>query len=207
MKTFKFKNIEISLAFKRHFELRYLPYGFGYDDPLFILSLFVVSFYIKLPFLRQKQTKDSDIDYGIHFFDDDEPHWFPDHIRISFGNFLWSRKMFYRREFFNKYYQLNNSQSFYIKDFNNEISKSLKYTSLIRLKNDPTKTFEVSYYGEVLIFKYKLFGKFINICPKEYHRLDIEYNNINENIYIKDSKLTCQEAFKQYCEKNNYEIL
>ena len=150
---YRIKYLEINIKKKQHLAFEFMPYGFGYDNPLFILKLFIISFYITLPF--KIKEKDSDISYGFTFYDIDHPHWWPDCLRLSFGNYSKSYDMPWLLVLFDTQYESNFVRgNIHLKDTNKnvtirrfDIDINEVYNDVIVLNNN---IFELNAYKLIL---------------------------------------------------------
>jgi len=134
-----------------------------------------------------------------------ETHWLPDILCIYFKKQCYTFTMPWARRFFSQEYEVNEQKThkLHLKDFSNYHSRLFKYEGTIKHNNIliPCK-----YYREILVYKYKLFGKWINKNPKIIYKLLIEFNNSIEE-YLSFKEENCQEAFNRYCEEKTKEVL
>lgn len=198
----KIKNryIELILDTKQHFQFRFLPYGFGYDKPTFIFSLFFFTLYLTFPFYLY-ETKDSNIEYCIKFYDLDDKHLLPDMLNLSFGKYNKDIEMPWLPRFFELKYDMKNISDLHLKDIDNKYyGKIFKYDGVITYYDN--SNIECKYYREIYIFKYKLFKRFLEISPIKKYYLVIEYSNGTIDKIKSFENETCKEAFKRYCEDN-----
>ena len=200
--------LEIYIKKKQHLTFEFLPYGFGYDYPLLIIKLFIISFYIKFPF--KIKEKDSDISYGFSFNDLDQKHWFPDYLTFHLGNWSKSYDMPWSYVLFEtKYDSKIQKENINIKDTNNN-EKLFKYEAIIKQKNK--QDIHLFYYKEIRTLKHKIFGRFINLGKKQIYVLEIEYHSpnydlserglINDMIFLSCNE-SVEEGFDRYCKENN----
>ena len=212
MKSYKSKYLEINVKKKQHLAFKFFPYGFGYDYPLFVLKLFIISFYLKLPF--KIKEKNNDISYGYSFNDYDQPHWLPDYLHLSFGIHTKSYDMpWHLRLFETKYDAKVLKGDIHIKDINKN-QRIFKYNTKIKTKNE--NIINASYYKETRVLKYKIFGRFINYGKKEIYVLNIDYDkpntDLNERGIVSDMMFlnpeeTVIEGFYRYCATYKLNIL
>jgi hypothetical protein len=212
-RQFRSKYLEINIKPKQHLALEFLPYGFGYDNPLIILKLFIISFYIKLPF--KIKDKDSDIDYGFQFYDIDEPHWFPDCLRLSFGKYVKCYDMPWFPVLFEiKYDSKVISGDLAIKDIDRDENGIIMNKARIELSNGDG--LGLKYYKETRILKCKVFGRFIEFGRKDIYVLNVDYDRPNFDLSEKglvgdmmflENDMPVKDAFRIYCKKNNLTVL
>lgn len=209
---YRSKYLEINIKKKQHLAFEFMPYGFGYDNPLLIIKLFIISFYITLPF--KIKEKDSDISYGFIFYDIDHSHWWPDCLRLSFGKFSKSYDMPWLLVLFDTQYESNFVRgNIHLKDTNKN-DNIFKQSVRILLNNG--NSLGLKYYKETRILKMKPFGHYIEFRKKILNILNIEYNEPNYDISDKgrtfdmiffNKNETTQEAFERYCKKYNLTLI
>jgi len=207
------KYLEINIKPYQHLAFEFLPYGFGYENPLIIIKLFVISFFITLPF--RIKTKDSDISYGFYFTDYDEVHKYPDYLNLCFGKYTKSYDMPWYPVLFEVKYDSNKLKgNMHIKDIHKDPNRLFKNKAQIILSNG--KPITLDYYKEIRILKCKIFGRFIEKGKKEIYVLNIDYNEPNTDLSERglvsdmvflESNIDTKEAFKQYCHKNNLTLI
>lgn len=208
MKSFRSKYLEINLAKKQHLAFEFKPYGFGYEKPLIILKLFIISFYITLPFYIKK--KDSDITYGFYFYDKDEKHWLPDGLVLAFGKHTKYYDMPWYPLLFEIQYDAKKLKSnIKLKDTNSN-ERVFKYDVNIKLNNGDI--IGAKYYREIRILKCKVFNRFIEKGKKIIYVLEVEYDKpntdlserglITDMIFLNENE-SVQEGFDRYCKENN----
>lgn len=195
---------EFIIEFKRHFGLRFIPTGFGYDSyPLFIFDFFFISLFITIPFF--KNHNDKELTYGLYFYDYNEPHWLPDVFNLSFGKYYKEYDLFWHIKLYNREYETKKVKSLKLKNINNLKTKdTFKYSKIININNKDT---EILYYKEIYIYKYKIFKWFIDKWSKTYYYFNIEFkeNNkhlINDIMVFYENK-NIEEMLKEYLEKND----
>lgn len=206
----KTKYLEINLKTKQHLAFEFLPYGFGYEKPLLIIKLFIISFYIKFPF--KIAEKNTDISYGFSFNDYDHRHWFPDYLHLDFGKYTKSYDMPWFPVLFEiKYETKKIKDAINIKDLDN--FNLLKYNIKIDTKTNGLISAKV--YREIRILKCKVFGRFIELGKKEIHVLNIDYDKPNTDLSERgivsdmiflDKDESNSDGFKRYCQENRIEL-
>lgn len=207
MKSFRSKYLEINIAKKQHLALEFKPYGFGYDKPLIILKLFIISFYITLPFYIKK--KDSDISYGFYFYDLDQKHWLPDCLVLAFGKHTKYLDMPWLLKLFDVKYESNISKgNLHIKDIDKN-DRIFKQNATIISRGE---RINLKYYKEIRILKYKIFGKFIDLGKKDIYVLNVDYDKPNYDLSDKgrtgdmmflNENESAKQGFERYCKENN----
>ena len=212
MKSLITRYLEINIAKKQHLALEFKPYGFGYEEPLIILKLFIISFYIRLPFFIKK--KDSDISYGFYFYDMDEKHWLPDCLVLAFGKHTKYYNMPWYPVLFDIKYDSNVSKgNLHIKD----IDKNERvFKKSARILTSTGEKINIKYYKEIRTLKCKVFGRFIESGKKEIYVLNVDYDQPNKDLsergIVSDMMFlskdeSVQEAFDRYCDKNKLIVI
>jgi len=209
---YRSKYLEINIKKKQHLALEFLPYGFGYDNPLFILKLFIISFYIRLPF--KIKEKDSDISYGFIFYDLDEKHWFPDCLRLSFGKYTKHYDMPWFPVLFEVQYDAKPVRgNLPIKDIDKDDRGIFKNKARIMTSNG---SMNLTYYKETRILKCKIFNRFIEKGKKEVYVLSVDYDKPNfdlsdrglvEDMMFLDHDMSVKEAFKIYANDRKLRLI
>ena len=209
---YRSKYLEINIKKKQHLALEFLPYGFGYDNPLFIIKLFIISVYITLPF--KIKEKDSDIGYGFEFYDLDEKHWLPDCLRLSFGKYTKHYEMPWFLVLFETKYDANNvKENLPIKDIDKDNNNIFKNKARIITSNG---SMGLSYYKETRILKCKIFNRFIEAGKKEVYVLSVDYDEPNFDLSEKglvgdmmflDHDMSVEEAFKIYANDRKLRLI
>ena len=208
----KTKYLEINVKSKQHLAFEFLPYGFGYENPLLIIKLFIISFYITLPF--KIKEKDSDISYGFSFNDYDHKHWFPDYLRLSFGKYTKSYDMPWLPVLFDTQYDSNFVQgNIHLKDIDKN-DRIFKNSARILLSNG--EGLGLKYYKETRILKCKIFGRFIEAGKKEIYILNVDYDKPNQDLsergIVSDmifltKEESVKDGFDRYCKENNLTLI
>lgn len=212
MKSFRSKYLEINIRTKQHLAFEFMPYGFGYEEPLFILKLFIISIYLKLPF--KIKEKNSDISYGFQFYDLDERHWFPDCLRLSFGKYTKHYEMPWFPVLFEVQYDAKPVRgNLPIKDINKDDRGIFKNQARIMTSNGGMN---ITYYKETRILKCRIFNRFIEAGKKEVYVLNVDYPEPNfdlserglvgDMIFL-DHDMSVDEAFKIYISKRNIRLI
>lgn len=212
MKNFKLKYLEINIRTKQHLAFEFMPYGFGYENPLLIIKLFIISFYLTLPF--KIKEKDSDISYGFSFNDYDEKHWFPDYLHLDWGIHTKSYDMPWYPILFDVQYDAKITKgNIHLKDSSSH-QQIYKYDTQIKLKNGDI--IGVKYFREIRILKCKIFNRFIEYGKKIIYILEIEYDKPNTDLserglitdmmFLNEDE-TVHEAFERYCKERNLNII
>ncbi len=202
-----FKNhLNIVIDTKQHFNFNIISDEKGKYASL-IIKLFIISFYIDLPFNIKATNK-----YGIGF-DSYNTRWWPDFFFFNFGkkSFI-SHLVSYHRQY-NRYYETRMMKEMHLKDIkkNNKTKNSFKYNSIIKAKNN--RKFNVLYYREHHIYKHKLFKWWLNYDTIHNLVLSVEFvddhGNIKrtKSIIVDNPEEPIQDSFQTFLSINNYTIV
>lgn len=212
-RQFNSKYLEINIKPKQHLALEFMPYGFGYENPLIIIKLFIISFYLTLPF--KIGNKNTDISYGFYFADYDEIHTWPDYLNLCFGKYTKSYDMPWYPVLFEVKYDAKVVQgNLPIKDIDKDENGIFKNKSRILLSNG--NGLGLKYYKETRILKCKIFGRFIEKGKKEIYVLNVDYDEPNTDLSERgltsdmmflESDISVEEAFKTYVKNNNLQLI
>lgn len=205
-------NLEVYLKSKQHLAFEFMPYGFGGENPLLIIKLFIISVYLTLPF--KIKEKDSDISYGFSFNDYDKKNWLPDYLHLSWGSHTKSYDMPWYPVLFEIQYDAKITKgNIHLKDSSSN-NRIFKYDAQIRLKNG--EIIGLKYFREIRILKCKIFNRFIEYGKRKIYVLEIEYNTPNTDLSERglvsdmiflDENETVQEGFERYCKERNITII
>lgn len=196
---------EFIIGLKRHLGLKIISYNYN-EYPLLSIDFFIISLFIAIPFFK---NKNQDRIYGIWFYDNNEKHWLPDFLRISFGKHHKEYDLPWHIKLFNREYETKKIKSLKIKNINNLKTKdSFKYEKIVKLNDN---IINVKYYKEIYIFKYRILKWFINKWSRKYYYFNIEYIEndkylINDIMIFYENK-PIEEMFEEYCKNHKIEIL
>lgn len=207
-------NLEILIKKKQHFECMFYPFGIflPQDNPIFILKLFIISFYIRFPFIKTKPKDQKNIiQFGISFRDEKYIHVFPDYMYLGFYKWYKFIDMPWKQQQSDKYYECKVARQIHLKDGlqNQKTKDNLKYFKHVLIKEHNILVF---YYKIHKIYKYKLFNKFYNYDLNHVEEMIIEYDDpiTNENIiYNKEINKNdnIEDKFIEWCQENKLKVL